>query len=69
VDALATAPSLLDGVSTESTLAETLDRVWEALSARRPGTCPVCAGEMQPEYGAQARPIGGRCRSCETTLT
>jgi hypothetical protein len=28
----------------------------------------VCAQEMAPEYGVHARPIGGRCRGCASTL-
>jgi hypothetical protein len=30
--------------------------------------CPVCGEDMEPEYGAHALPIGGRCTGCGTTL-
>jgi hypothetical protein len=42
--------------------------LWEGLAARRVVECPVCAAEMQPEYGVHARPIGGRCQGCGSTL-
>ena len=43
--------------------------VWEALGARSAVECPVCAGHMEPEYGAGARPIGGRCADCGAVLS
>ena len=42
--------------------------VWEGLAAHRVVQCPVCAAEMQPEYGVHALPLGGRCGSCGSTL-
>jgi hypothetical protein len=42
--------------------------LWEGLAAHRVVECPVCAGEMYPEYGVHALPIGGRCRACGSTL-
>jgi hypothetical protein len=42
--------------------------LWEGLAARRVVECPVCSAEMHPEYGAHARPIGGRCKGCGSTL-
>jgi hypothetical protein len=42
--------------------------VWERLTAHRPVPCPVCGEPMYPEYGAHARPIGGRCEACGSTL-
>jgi hypothetical protein len=51
---------------------ETLDRLvvtsWERLASRADAPCLVCGGTMEPAYGTQAVPIGGRCRDCGTTL-
>lgn len=63
------APSLPDGLGGEPTLDEVLSGAWEGLAAHRPVACPVCGEPMAPEYGAHARPIGGRCSGCQTTLT
>ncbi len=65
---LAVAPTLLDRVGGEPTLDDMLAGVWEGLAAHRVVECPVCRGEMDPEDGAHARPIGGRCAACGTTL-
>jgi hypothetical protein len=61
------APSLFDDVGGEPTLDEVLSGVWEGLAAHRPVACPVCGDEMA--YGAHARPIGGHCTSCQSTLS
>ncbi len=61
-------PSLFDEVGGEPTLDEVLVGVWEELTAHRVVACPVCASEMAPEYGVHARPIGGRCQGCASTL-
>jgi hypothetical protein len=63
------APSLFDDVGGEPTLDEVLSGAWEGLAAHQHVACPVCAGEMTPEYAAHARPIGGRCQSCQTQLS
>ena len=63
------APSLFDPVGGEPTLDEVLSGVWEGLVAHQRAACPVCAGDMTPAYGVHARPIGGRCQSCETELS
>ena len=68
MSALAMAPTLLDRVGGEPTLDELLVGVWEGLAARQVVECPVCQGEMEPEYGAQAVAIRGRCAGCGTTL-
>jgi len=68
VTTLTVAPSLFDAVGGEPTLDELIVGVWEGLAAHRIVACPVCEEEMEPEYGAHARPIGGRCRACGTTL-
>ena len=40
---------------------------WEGL-AKGTSQCPVCGGRMEPEYGAHARPVGGRCADCGSAL-
>jgi len=62
-------PSLFDEVGGEPTLDELLAGVWEELAAHRVVTCPVCEGEMAPQYGVHPRPIGGQCKSCGSTLS
>ena len=51
---------------------ETLDDVvaaaWDGLAAHASVTCPVCSGSMAPRYGSGAKPVGGRCRRCGSTL-
>ncbi len=53
----------------EPTLDALVAEVWEGLAAHKSVGCPVCGEEMAPQYGAQARPIGGGCRSCGTKLS
>jgi len=62
------APSLFDHLGGEPTLDELLVGVWEGLAAHRAQVCPACGGEMEPVYGAHARPLGGRCTSCGSKL-
>jgi DnaJ-class molecular chaperone len=50
------------------TLDEVLVGVWEGLSSHHTVTCPVCSGKMAPRYGSGARPVGGRCQRCGSTL-
>jgi len=64
-----TRPTLLDGVGGEPTLDELLVEVWEGLTTHRAASCPACRGQMQPEYGAHARPLGGRCVRCGSRLS
>lgn len=52
---LALAPTLLDRLGGEPTLDDELAGVWEGLAAHRRVECPVCRGEMEPDYGAHAR--------------
>jgi hypothetical protein len=56
-------------VGGERTLDDVIVGAWEALSAHRSVACPVCGGELAAEYGAHARPVGGKCRSCGTELS
>jgi hypothetical protein len=65
----ARAPTLFEGLGGESTLAEMIAGVWEGLAAHELVPCPVCGGQMRPEYGVHARPIGGRCTSCGSSLS
>lgn len=67
--ALVTTPSLLDDpASDQVTLDELMTSVWEALRAHQTVPCPVCGEEMRPAYAAHARPVGGSCASCGSTL-
>ena len=50
------------------TLDDVLVGVWEGLSSHHTVTCPVCSGKMTPRYGSGARPVGGRCKRCASTL-
>jgi hypothetical protein len=50
------------------TLDDLLVGVWEGLSAHRTVACPACGEAMTPRYGAGSAPVGGRCRSCRTTI-
>ena len=61
-------PTLFDDLGGEPTLEDLVSGVWEGLAARRVVECPVCSAEMHPEYGVHALPIGGRCKSCGSTL-
>jgi hypothetical protein len=40
---------------------------WEGL-VKGESQCPVCGGRMEPEWGAHARPVGGRCADCGSAL-
>jgi hypothetical protein len=62
-------PALLSPVPREGrTLEDLLSGAWEDLSAHRTATCPVCAGAMEPRYGAGPSAVGGRCRACRSDL-
>ena len=50
------------------TLDELVLGVWEGLSSHHTVTCPVCSGKMAPRYGSGARPVGGRCHRCGSSL-
>jgi hypothetical protein len=60
--------SLFDGPGGEPTLDEFLSGVWEGLAAHTTVPCPICGEEMKPQYAAHARPVGGRCTACGSTL-
>ena len=61
--------TLFDGPGGGPSLDDVLSSAWEGLAARAVVDCPMCEGELVPEYGSQARPIGGRCRRCGTRLS
>jgi len=62
-------PSLLESVDDRTTLDELLVGAWEGLVGHRMVCCPICSSAMEPEYGAHAMPIGGRCKSCGSRLS
>jgi hypothetical protein len=66
----ATAPASRNAPASRGGL--TLDRVlsvaWDGLAAHHSVTCPVCSGSMAPRYGSGAKPVGGRCTRCGSTL-
>jgi hypothetical protein len=65
---LALAPTLFEAAGGEPTLDDLLAGAWEGLTAQRAVECPVCGDDMEPVYGAHARPISGRCRTCGSEL-
>ena len=62
------APRSVHASDNRPTLDEVLSGVWEGLSSHHTVTCPVCSGKMAPRYGSGARPVGGRCQRCGSTL-
>lgn len=50
------------------TLDDLIVGVWEGLTAHRTVACPACGEAMTPRYSAGPAPVGGRCRSCKTTI-
>jgi hypothetical protein len=63
-----TAPPAAPSSRAARTLDELISGAWEGLSAHQTVMCPVCTGPMAPRYGSGARPVGGRCRRCASTL-
>jgi hypothetical protein len=49
-------------------LDDLISGAWENLLAHHSVACPVCSGSMAPRYGSGARPVGGRCHRCGSTL-
>lgn len=66
---LAVAPLGFAVAERDQTLAWLIGEAWEELSAGRCVECPVCHGEMKPEYGHQAVAIAGRCGGCGSELS
>jgi hypothetical protein len=50
------------------TLDAAMTSLWDRLTAGRSVTCPVCDAPMEPRHSAAAGVVGGRCRSCGSTL-
>jgi hypothetical protein len=67
---LVSSPSLFDfePVGDGGTLDELVSDLWEGLTAHRTVGCPICGEEMTPDYGVHARPLGGSCAGCGSTL-
>lgn len=65
---LAVAQTTLEGLEAEPTLDDLLASAWDELRSHQVVECPVCHGAMNPEYGTQALPIGGRCTNCGALL-
>jgi DnaJ-class molecular chaperone len=57
-----------DAIRRGPTLDDLVVGVWEDLASHHTVTCPVCSGRMAPRYGSGARPVGGRCRRCGSSL-
>ena len=60
--------TFFDGAGGGPTLDDMVSGAWEELTAHAVVECLVCDGELAPEYGSRARPIG-RCRRCGSTLS
>jgi hypothetical protein len=53
----------------DPTLQQVIATAWVALSRHEAIECPVCGtAEMEPDYGAHALPLGGRCHGCGSEL-
>jgi hypothetical protein len=48
-------------------LDELIVDTWEGL-VRGTSQCPVCGGRLEPQFGAHARPVGGHCADCGSTI-
>jgi hypothetical protein len=56
------------GSGSARSLDDLISAAWQDLVAHHTVACPMCAGPMVPRYGSGARPVGGRCRRCGSTL-
>jgi hypothetical protein len=50
------------------TLEQVIAAAWADLTRHQAVDCPVCGAQMDPDYGAHALPIGGRCTGCGSAL-
>ena len=50
------------------TLDDLVSRTWEVLRADVSTACLVCGGELEPRHSSGAGVVGGRCRSCGTSI-
>ncbi len=62
-------PTLFDQLGGGPTLDDLIVEAWEGLTAHTMVACPICGGEMKPEYGAHTRPVAGICVCCDTVLS
>jgi hypothetical protein len=62
------APVAAAGSGSARSLDDLISAAWQDLVAHHTVACPMCAGPMVPRYGSGARPVGGRCRRCGSTL-
>jgi hypothetical protein len=51
------------------TLSAAVTSLWDRLAAAQSAACPICDAPMEPVRSAPAGVIGGRCRSCGSTLS
>jgi hypothetical protein len=51
------------------TLDDVIVGAWDGLARGRSAPCPVCAGALEPRYGAGTAPVAGRCRDCGSELS
>jgi len=49
-------------------LEQVIAAAWTELTRHQAVECPVCGAPMEPDYGAHALPIGGRCTGCGSEL-
>ena len=62
-----TGPAREEG-NTPRTLERLIVDTWEGL-VRGTSRCPVCGGRLEPQFGAHARPVAGRCADCGSKLS
>jgi hypothetical protein len=62
------APPAANAPGARPTLDDVLTAAWDGLAGHHSVTCPVCTGPMAPRYGSGAKPVGGRCTRCGSTL-
>ena len=51
------------------TLDNVISAVWAQITADRAVACPICQGEMEPQYGTGGFQVAGRCRDCGSVLS
>jgi len=69
MSAIAIAPLAAAPSGVEPTLDDVIVGLWTRLSGHETVRCPVCEGEMMPEYGPHTRPVAGRCRVCGSAIS
>jgi hypothetical protein len=68
-DQLGDEPTLFRQLGGEPTLDDLIVGAWEGLTAHEVVHCPICGGELAPEYGVHSRPVAGHCRDCGSRLS